>query len=269
MKRIVYTLSICLVSVIAGTAVAEPELSIALSRNEISVAEEIDVFGTVEWDHAGLLTDVYLAVMDDAGSLRFFYPGCAAPQPCPTPYLGQLFLPQGFAAENYFLDRFTGEMFAFSSVPATYYVLLALTRRGYLDMVCEPAFAEIRITPVQPRTWRDSGPNYVTFDYIDHRWLMTEVNLEVNHTWSAEVDGQTWSGSDIDYFVQQGRWELNDVGPTEFTWHDEGGSPLGLWVYLTVYEDYASALADGYDRQTLPPDGARIEEWSLYTTLRP
>ena len=268
MKRLVCVLSICLMGgVFMGAAVAETELSITSSSQEITLACDLEVFASVEWDQVGPLTDVYLAVMDDTGAIRFFYPGCACPLASPTPFMGRLFLPEGYVIDDCFLARFSAEMLAFSSVPQTYWMVLALTRRGFLDMVCEPAFAEFRVTRVLPRTWRDSGPNYVTFDYIDHRWYLTEVNLEVNHAWSTYLNAQTSSGSDINYFVRRGRWELDDIRCNEFTWRD-GGSSLGLWVNLSGYDNYASVSAYGYDRQTLP-GGGRAESWSLSTTLRP
>ena len=252
-----------------GTATAESQLSVTLSSDEISLFDEVQVFGSVEWDQSDLLTDVYLAVLDDTGTIRFFYPGCPAPQTRATPFRGQLFLPQGYAIDDYFLARFCGEMLAFSSVPGTYWMVLALTRRGYLDLACEPAFAELRITRVRLRTWRDNGPNYATFEYIDHRWYLIKVNLEINHTWSTYINGESSSGSDIKYFVRQEHRELDDDGYGEITWHEGPANGNGLYVNLHVYQDHASVYAYGYDRQTLPPNGARIENWSLSTTLRP
>ena len=189
MRQIFSAMSILLLSMSIGTATAESQLSVTLSSDEISLFDEVQVFGSVEWDQSDLLTDVYLAVLDDTGTIRFFYPGCPAPQARPTPFRGQIYIPQNFAISDYFLAAFGGQILATSSSLGEYWIVLALTHRGYLDLACEPAFAELRITRVRPRTWRDNGPNYATFDYIDHHWYLTKVNLEINHTWSTYING--------------------------------------------------------------------------------
>ncbi len=267
MKRIVCAMSICLLGISLGTAVAEPQLSLEIYPEEMELRRYLRVWGSLRWDTPDALTDVYLAIIDEAGTVRFLSADLFDPISTPVPYISPLFVGEGSSVDNHFFGAFRGDILAFSSTTGSYLIALALTETDALNLVCEPAFATFQMTVVDPpRTWRDSRNNYATFEHRSARWYLTDIHLEVPHEWTyVYYDHEGSSGSDMTHFDRRGSWELDADGCGYLTL---ASATLGLNVYLTVYPDYASANAYGYNRNTLP-NGAYIENWSLSTTLRP
>ncbi|MCD6327852.1 hypothetical protein J7M28_09895 [bacterium] len=258
MKQSFCAMGILLLSMFAGLAMADPQLSVSLNWDDISTVDDLQIFGSVEWNEPDLLTDVYLAAMDDTGAIRFFYEGCPAPQPRAIPFRSQLFLPQGHSIDSYLLAEFGGEMLAFSSVPGSYWIMLALTHRGYLDLACEPVFAPFEIhEPEPPCTFSDAAGNLAIFNYKNRRWHLVKLYVEILY-WRTEYNSQGWSssGPGVLRLTYEDRVTLDENGfgshewPDAWSWDDGGGSWHGSYEYwtrdVTIDITPASAVVTGY-----------------------
>ena len=96
MKHLVVALSICVMGgIFLGAAVAEAELNLRIYPEEMELERYLRVWGSLHWDSRDALTDVYLAVIDEAGSIRFICSYLSDPLVTPIPYISTLFVTKG------------------------------------------------------------------------------------------------------------------------------------------------------------------------------
>ncbi len=270
MKRLICVLSICLMGgVFLGAAVAESELSLQMYPEEMELERYLRVWGSLHWDAPDMLTDVYLAIIDEAGTVRFLSPDLSDPLLTPAPFISSLFAADGSTVDNHFFGAFRGDILAFSSTTGPYLVALALTEFETLDLVCPPALAEFHFYegPYQ-RTWTGDSGAFAKFTYKNGYWHLIEASINVYVSISCYVGG-TWYSYGQDYTAQvSGDWQMDDRG-RGYVYADGYASQwhhtMQIWVYPSraritskVYYTSGSCRGSGDASASVGPQPASL-----------
>ncbi|HUT02605.1 MAG TPA: hypothetical protein VM163_01780 [bacterium] len=175
---------LCLLTVLllglTSTASAAGHLGLTLSTDSVVMSDSLGLWGSLTWDGPDVFADLFLFVLDDYGDFGFLYPECTRPQPCPTQFMGNVFVPSGATVEYHYIGGFPVERFVLQEPFGRHQVGIAMTERGTLNIIAGPVFEDFEILP-SPLVWRGSNDAYIRFEYDETEgvWALVEAGIGV------------------------------------------------------------------------------------------
>ncbi len=269
MKRVICALSISLLTITLGTAIAEPQLSLDCLPENLATIDDLWVFGSLKWDSPGQYADVYLVVIDDAWEIRFVTPGCDELLDIETPFYTDLWTCRDYEIVDYPLGEYSGEMLAFAGTPQHYWLGLVLTEPGTTHFACQPTFFDFTALE-SPTTWSNGDGNYTELRFENNRWRVMEFELTLEGTETHYgLDGQVMFSCPASRTIERNpEWELNAEGCGIFEWNEADNSNY-YRLYITIGYHRGHAVVDASYSSGHTGSYGRYTRCSLDTRLEP